>query len=61
MNEDNPRPPSSGRPMRDSETTESEHLGKSSFPASDSPAVWTWEVPKVVKKASPSNPRREPK
>ena len=59
--EENSRSPSSAKKTRDSETTESEHLGRSSFPASDSPAVWIWEVPKVVGKPAPSHPRRDPK
>jgi hypothetical protein len=46
--------PSSVETTRDSETTESEHLGQSSFPASDPSAVWIWEVPKVVETAPPS-------
>ena len=58
--EDNSTSPPSVE-TRDSETTESEHLGKSSFPASDPSAVWIWEVPKVVETADPSQPRREPK
>lgn len=62
MNEpDNSTSASSVESTRDSETTESEHLGKSSFPASDPSAVWIWEVPKVVETADPSQPRREPK
>ena len=59
--EDNSTSPSSVETTRNSETTESEHLGKSSFPASDPSAVWIWEVPKVVETAHPSQPRREPK
>ena len=26
-------------------TADAEEMGKSSFPASDPPAVWTWELP----------------
>jgi hypothetical protein len=58
--EEDPRSPSSAKKTGGSEVSESEHLGKTSFPASDSPAVWIWEVPKVVGKPSPSHPPREP-
>lgn len=45
------------RVASDSEMPESEQLGKSSFPASDPPAVWTWEVPKVERPSPGRNPR----
>jgi hypothetical protein len=59
--EEDSTPPSSVGTTRESETTDSEDLGKSSFPASDPSAVWIWEVPKVVETAPPSQPRREAK
>jgi hypothetical protein len=53
---ENSKSPPAARALSDAEA-KSESLGKASFPASDSPAVWIWEVPKVEKAASP--PRRE--
>lgn len=48
-------PPQSGPdPDEDStedESTSAEQMGKAPFPASDPPAVWTWEV-----KAKPRGP-----
>jgi hypothetical protein len=51
------KPPRSAEAARDAETRESEQLGKSSFPASDPPAVWTWEVPKVKGPSPGVDPR----
>jgi hypothetical protein len=40
----------------ESDTALADQLGTSSFPASDPPAVWTWEVPKVETASQPTLP-----
>jgi hypothetical protein len=47
-----PALPSDGEPTADkeaaiSQTTRADEIGAASFPASDPPAVWTWEVKKT--------------